>query len=241
MEEVRAPAGLAAAAADASGATAATRSYLSSQHRWAAKHFARLAAEFEDAHAGECRIFWQHRAYVDAAITESVGFLEAYINEIYSDAADPDVEAGAHDGLPQTAIASIAGYWTQHHETASIETKYRMARVFIAGAPADEGRRPFEDVKLLIQIRNWLIHYKPSTVVGGAPPPRKAWDNLQTRIAPNRIFEGGSLVGWFPYLALSAGAAAWAIESAEAYVHEFITDIGGTRTHHLITAGDETP
>ncbi|GEL24786.1 hypothetical protein PSU4_37400 [Pseudonocardia sulfidoxydans NBRC 16205] len=240
MTHVHAKAG-AALGTVVAGGIAGVRSYNSTQHRWAAHHFARLAADFEADHIGEARPYWQQWAYVDAAIAAAHGFLEAYINEIYADAADPEIADGAHNGLSERTVASMTGYWKAHHETASVLTKYRMARIFATGAAGDDGRRPNEDVKLLIELRNWLVHFKPKTLVGGAPAPKKSLETLRTRYSDNRIFEGVP-ASWFPHVALSAGCARWAIESAEQYVGEFIEDVGGTRTHHRLDPDPpETP
>jgi hypothetical protein len=61
-KKVSAQAGVASVSALVAHVTASIRSYYSSQHLWAADHFARLAADYERDHAGAARISIQHRA-----------------------------------------------------------------------------------------------------------------------------------------------------------------------------------
>lgn len=91
--------------------TAAIRSNLSSQHLWSARHFTRLAADYERQHADDLRISVQHRAYVIGAVGEAVGFLEAFVNEMFQDAADGT--AGAADGSPPAMVKGMTEYWAE--------------------------------------------------------------------------------------------------------------------------------
>ena len=70
------------------GATISTRSYLSAQHLWTARHNAELCRQREVAIAGKRPIDVQHRSYATTAVLMSVTFLEATVNEVFEDAAD---------------------------------------------------------------------------------------------------------------------------------------------------------
>jgi hypothetical protein len=108
-EHVVARASVALGGVSAVVTTVAIRSYLSSQHLWSARHFTRLAADHERDHAGDSRISVQQRAYVLSAVGEAVAFLEAFINELYQDAADDT--AGAADGLSPGMVRLMAEHW----------------------------------------------------------------------------------------------------------------------------------
>jgi hypothetical protein len=216
-------------------AIARVRSYLSTQHLFAAELFARLAADFEGDHAGgPQRIYLQHRAYAMGSVLESVAFLEAYVNEIYQDAAEG--RASATDGLPDCAVAQLAAYWTDHAR-ADLLVKYRMARLLVGAPAADAGRRPHDDVVYVIRLRNWLVHNKPRD--RGDDSPDQLIDHVRGRF-PENPFLGNAQVSWFPEHALSAGCAQWALASVRAFVDEFVTAIGCTRTHHRLEH-DEQP
>ncbi|MCU1656871.1 MAG: hypothetical protein JWO57_1527, partial [Pseudonocardiales bacterium] len=67
------------------------RSYLSTQHLYAARYAAEAAQAVEqEDHADPVASFIRHRGHVMSAVTESIAFLEAAINEIFQDAADGD-------------------------------------------------------------------------------------------------------------------------------------------------------
>ena len=232
--EVGAMAGTATATGLISSARGSVRSYYSTQHLWAAQHFSRLAGDFERDHAGQSRIFLQHRSYVMGAVMESVAFLEAFVNEVFKDASDG--EPGAVGGLSPEVVRRLAMYWGDHNRAEAL-TKYRMARVLVGCEPADAGRSPHDDVVHVIKLRNWLIHYEPRTL--GEESPDQRIDHIRGRFVDNPLL-GRPGATWFPNHALSAGCAAWAVQSVRAFVDEFTQAIGSTRPHHRL-AHDEQP
>ena len=72
----------------------------------------------------------RHRAYVLSAVGEAVAFLEAFVNELYQDAADGT--AGAADGLSPDMVRLMAEHWRGTNSGKSIGAieKYDMARVY---------------------------------------------------------------------------------------------------------------
>ncbi len=221
-EYVGAGAGCAEGSGSVGVPTIAMRSYLSTQHLWTAEHFTRLARELEAAHTGESRFAVRHRAYVLGAVGESVAFLEAFINELFQDAADG---AGVADGLSPDMVRLMTEYWriTEQGKSVEVTKKYDMARVFAGHPHADAGRRPNEDVKYLVKLRNWSVHYRPRTV--SEKDPHKLIDHVQGRFADN-AFMAGSKNTWFPDHALGAGCAGWAVDTARAFADEFVTLVG---------------
>lgn len=233
--ETRAHANVAAAVGMAGSAVARARHYFSTQHLFAAEHFARLAADFErDRPPGEPKIYLIHRAYVMGAVLEAVAFLEAFVNEILKDTADG--HTGATGGLDDDAVARLAAAWDVVKNTPVID-KYQLVRALIDSPAADMGRRPQDDVVYVVKLRNWLVHNKPRDV--GEDSPDKTIDHVRGRFDPNPYLDSPQRVAWFPNHALSASCAGWAVTSARAFVENFVTDIGSTREHHRQTY-DET-
>lgn len=214
---------------------ALVRSYFSTQHLYGARHFARLAAQYEADHLGETRLSPQHRAYVMGSIMESAAFVEAYINEIYQDAAEG--QPSAISGLAPEVVEKLATYWADHQKMQTL-AKYRMARSLAGAPPADRGARPYDDVVYLIKLRNWLLRYRPKSL--GETNPEKVIDHIRDRFAPSPLLSGDGGASWFPNHALSAGCAEWAVASSVAFVEEFVTAIGCTRPHHRLEH-DERP
>src|SRR3546814_9894743 len=96
-----------------------------------------------------------------SSVIVSTAFLEATINELFSDCAD------AH------STERIAALQTKHlmgrlwekgiPRTAAypILDKYEIALELNDKSPIDSGTNPYQDVKLLVELRNALIHYEP--------------------------------------------------------------------------------
>jgi hypothetical protein len=236
-EHVVARASAALGGVSAMAVTAAVRSYLSSQHLWSARHFTRLAADYERDHADDSRISVQHRAYVLSAVGEAVAFLEAFINELYQDAADGT--AGAADGLSPGMVRLMAEHWrgTNSGKSISAVEKYDMARVYAGQLRSDAGRRPHQDVKALIDLRNWSVHYRPRT--NSDANPDGLTRHLQGRFADNPLLPVGG-GPWFPSYALGSGCAEWAVRSARAFADEFVAVVGCQANYQHITF-DEQP
>jgi hypothetical protein len=215
------------------------RNYLSTQHLWTATHMSRLAVEYERAYVHTAPAFHIHqRGYVLATVTESVAFLEALINELFQDAHDS--EAHIIDQLGQPTATAMAQYW-QETDLGWDRTlqKFDKARELASATPPQRGRVPYQDAQLLIQLRNWMIHYRPSWV--GTHDPH----DLEARLRRNR-FEGCKLMkdsgnAWFPDEALGAGCSTWAVKTVRAFADEFVNALGVTLNFQLVDHPAEPP
>jgi hypothetical protein len=196
------------------------RGYFSTQHLWSAEHFIRLAAELEAAHTGEARFSIRPRSYVLGAVGEAAAFLEAFVNELFQDAAD----ATKADPVPGTAmrlrglsddlVRLTAAYWNSTDEGERVRTidKYDAARLF-AGCPRqDRGRLPDQDVPRVIALRNWSVHYRPQSYSHDEPDLRAKVEDARARITENALMAGANNP-WFPDKALGAGCARWAVQT----------------------------
>jgi hypothetical protein len=153
-------------------AAVAMRSYFSTHHLWAAENCAARAAEIEVLHAGPARFEIEHRAHVLGAITMSVGFIEAMVNELFLDAMDSHGATG--DGyiapLPQRARELMRGWWSQCDDPReSLLDKCQLLLLFAARPKLDTSAQPYQDVQLLVKLRNTIVHFKPRD--GGSRGP----------------------------------------------------------------------
>jgi hypothetical protein len=195
------------------------RSYASSHHLWIAEHFARLAKDIEDAHTGRAKFSVAHRGYVTSAIFSAVAFLEAAINEIFDDVEDN--HSGYVDNLAADCRRLMAGLWSE--KRGSVERwpaldKYRVA-LLCSGSPAfDKGHAPYQDVPLLIELRNELTHARPQTRMTGEMD--KLAKGLSSKFEPSRLMQNVANP-YFPDSCLSAGCAKWAANTARAFTDEF--------------------
>ncbi len=110
-------------------ASISMRSYLSTHHLWMAQHCSRYAREYEDKYRAERGAFHIHlRGYVMAAVTESVAFVEALINELFTDVFD-DLADERISVFAASARDQMREYWqvVNSGKTVGILAKYDKA------------------------------------------------------------------------------------------------------------------
>jgi len=182
------------------------------QHMMAATTFREQVHTLEIAHASDG--FGSHfeliRAYASASLMSTASSLEALINEFFIDPncklrpmfADFDREFWARGGI----------------EMKPILMKYQEALKLLGLPLMDEASAIFQDAEALINLRNSLVHYKPT------------WDPDQ----PKKASLTSYLAGRYPISpfltnrddfvtmqSMSYGCCKWAIDTAFALIHEF--------------------
>jgi hypothetical protein len=214
---VRVSAQAAFAAAEVGSPTITMRNYLSTHHLYAARYAAEAAEELEARHEGASAFNIRLRGLVLSAVAESVMFLEAPLN-------------------------LMAAFWEATEEGRRVGTvlvKYKWALKFCGQETFDEGSSPYQDVKLLIDLRNYLVHYRPQDVGHSLKPPK--WvGGLVNRFPGNRLMTGSGNP-WFPDIALGAGCAEWAWRSARALTDKLAATIGLELNYQVADFGNPLP
>jgi hypothetical protein len=226
--------------------TISMRGYFSTQHLWSAEHYTGLAAELEAGHTGEARFSIRHRSYVLSAVGEAVAFLEAFINELFQDAADatePKPVPGAHvglRGLSDDVVQLMAAYWNSTDEGERVRTldKYDTARLFAGCQRQDRGRLADQDVPRVIALRNWSVHYRPQSYSHDEPDLRAKVEDARVRITENALMAGADNP-WSTDKALGAGCARWAVDTVRAFVDEFVAAMGCRADYSDLSMYDE--
>ena len=208
------------------------RAYFSSYHLWAAQHFSQLAEAVEDQPGPAFNI--AHRTYVTNAVFSAVAFLEASINEVFDDIAD------SHTSYVATLSAEtkrlLGGLWVGDEtvERWSVLDKYRVV-LLSAGKPVfDKGTQPYQDAKLLLRLRNRLIHARPKTRDTGDID--KLEQSLSGRFESNRHM-AKMANPYFPDQCLGAGCANWAVVSARTFSDDFFSRLGIKPNYQQIDFG----
>lgn len=209
------------------------RTYFSIQHIQSAALFCRASHKLEAAFDGKYdqQLFTEHRAYVTNAIFSAVCFLEATINEFFCDALD------SPDGIKEIGedrIKLLANMWdlnipkTAHYP---IVNKYQIALTLLEKTQFDKGTSPFQDVQVLVTLRNALMHYEPEWVIGGLSFNSEL-DNLnslskklKSKFELSEIFKNTGNP-FFPDKCLGYGCAKWAVLKSIEFVEEFFRKIG---------------
>ena len=107
----------------------------------------------------------RHEVFVLNSILSSVAFLESTINELYADAADDAYFFT--DERNEALLKKIGEKWRneKNFDRAPLLLKYQKILV-IADKPVFDADNPvFSDIRNLIEIRNYLMHYKREWIV----------------------------------------------------------------------------
>jgi hypothetical protein len=166
----------------------------------------------------------RHRAFVLGAVTCSALSLEAYINEFYIDCTE------GSSNLPEKfrGDSVLQSHWIvleQVREKTLV--KFEAAVTRCAGKPYDKSRAPYQDAVLLIDLRNFIVHYKSERDTE-LNKHAKLERQLTGKFPECSMYAANAL--WFPHRCLSAGCAEWSVKTAEALVDDFRSQTGYTRS-----------
>jgi hypothetical protein len=170
------------------------------------------------------------RSMVIGAVLTSVAFLEALLNAAWDD-------LGNLNGLPESWFRSrknlkrLAELGIPDILKLPLLTRYDLTLALSNSPPLDIGRSPYQDVQLLILLRNTISHHKTQwelyeTENPGSGP--KVIRNLE-RSLRGRFAENAGLKGrppFFPDRCLSPGCAVWAAKSAKDFALAFFSHLG---------------
>ncbi len=207
------------------------KNYLSVYHILAAAYFARQSAQIEmkkDRLSSKYVDDWaiEHRALIMACIASSVSFLESTINELFVDAGDSRHKSEHVEGPDENTQRLMASLWDVESfgRSAPIFNKYQAVLRLANKARFDEGRKPFQDAKSLIDLRNALSHFKPGWVqasvgTGDQAELHSLERKLTGKFPLNPFLQDARPL--FPTKCMSHGCAKWAVHSAIGLVTDF--------------------
>lgn len=223
------------------GFTSWVRIHLSPNHIFSSFHLAMLSRQIEmtgnkhDKLASE-----QHRSFVIGAILSAVVFLEAAINEFFSAATDSTLSIPKLDFELKQKLSAL---WMVENfrRTAKTLEKYQCALQLAGKKLFNTGMNPYQDAKNLINIRNALVHFIPSTTPIQAEPDVEIpldefGKQLQGKFIENpwkpqygliSTSGGPEKATWpfFPEGCLGSGCARWAAKSALNFVDDFFATL----------------
>lgn len=213
------------------------RTYLSTQHLWMTEHCAQFAETYEARRREEKPAFHIHlRGHVLAAITESVAFLEALVNELLEDCH------GEHPGhievLNEELRRKLGEYWRISGGNDSILSKYETVRNLAGQSGYDRGGDPYQSANLLVKLRNWQVHFKPTTIWGSEP--HSLQKQLQGRFTESPLMSGTGNP-WFPDKALGGSCARWCLTTVRAFADDFVTSLSYTPNYVMVNNPRDEP
>ncbi|WP_152423903.1 hypothetical protein [Natronobacterium lacisalsi] len=196
----------------------------------------------------------RHRIFVIYSIIASNAFLEARINEFHDAALDAvehwpyhyDQEMGygpVDDGRFMRLVKNLNQVEQRDFSYKPTLKKYQVILTYADEETFDPGQNPYQDVKLVRELRNYFVHYQPEwRGIGTDQDTHRLESGLQGKYQQNPLAGEDALL--FPDKLLSADSARWARESCQEFVSEFLERINGRETHtfrKMRTRGPDGP
>jgi hypothetical protein len=170
----------------------------------------------------------RHEVFVLNSVLSSAAFLESTINELYADAVD-DAYFYA-DEKHEALLKTISEQWQneKNFDRAPLLNKYQKILVISGEDPFDENDQAFANLRMLVDIRNHLMHYKREWVVfhehwspdkGNEGTTEKFEKILKKKFAINPFAHKNQ--PFFPDKCLGHGCAEWAVVNSLIFTDEF--------------------
>jgi hypothetical protein len=171
----------------------------------------------------------EDRSFVLGAITSSVSFLEALVNEVFMLAIDGRAQYGDLPALSRRAMADLRD---DVASKLSILSKYDLVLALSNCRSIDHGGQAYDDAHAVIQLRNAVVHYQIGFRNHPNPEPLKIEKRLKGKFPPSPYYRNqkGPL---FPHRCLGAGCAVWAVKAARTYADEFHNALGMQGSYQL--------
>lgn len=201
----------------------ARRTYTSIAHLESIIYFCEHSNNFEntpiptnnDEHQ---KLLREHKTCVISGIISSVLFLESNINEFYRDANEyPDGSVKGLDEIQIKRIANIDKTNTNAFSGDGILKKYTLALTVCDKDIIGFGTNIYGNVKIVIQIRNFLTHNFPETVYTNDTTTTYSGDNyskltkkLDGKFELNKLLPHNPI---FPDRTYSTGCVKWCFKS----------------------------
>jgi hypothetical protein len=137
--------------------------------------------------------------------------LEGFVNEL-----EHQAEFAASLGSSVVAATVARALRMAEDGHASILLKINIAYLAMSGALPDTGSQPYQDIELLIRLRNLLVHARPESVEFGEPGVSADFPKIVRSFASRGVIRmppNGSAIAWQQYV-LVPSVAAWAHNTA---------------------------
>ena len=131
-----------------------------------------------------------HRSFVTSSLLSAACALEATINEWFSYPEEIAAKPRPATGLRIQRLWSLGVPRTASFQ---ILQKYQIGLALAGFEAIDEGSEPFQSARMLVELRNWLVHYEPtwepvaSHESTGDFPPHKLVRRLRGKFAENPL------------------------------------------------------
>jgi hypothetical protein len=192
----------------------------------------RIEKDFLDAGKISEEDCLRHEVVILNSILSSVAFLESTINELYADAADDAYFFS--DEKNEALLKKIGEKWKneKNFDRAPLLQKYQKI-LSIAEKPIfDDDDTVFSDIRNLVEIRNYLMHYKREWIViqksDVHTDHEETFGEKLERLTRNK-FTLNPLARenspFFPDICFGHGCAEWAVKNSIAFTDLFFKNL----------------
>ena len=111
-------------------------------------------------------------------------------------------------------------------QTQSIKLKFSVSHLVLTGKPADFGAPPYQDLGLLVSLRNQLVHFKPTAPLSYDPEYHPVRKNLRAQFESKNLLaeEAESGESWLFHVSTKA-VAEWACNTAANVILDFLNNV----------------
>jgi hypothetical protein len=161
----------------------------------------------------------------------AVSFLEANINEIldaakiYMCSTDASIQLEIFKECEISVIENLAAFKDNLSRKLGTLEKYQYALMISNKKPFDKGKAPYQDVDLIFDLRNLLVHYEPewieSVTEGNSIKKdiQKIEKKLKGKFGLSKSID--EMKPFFPDRCLCYGCIDWVINSIAIFADEF--------------------
>jgi len=192
----------------------------------------RIERNYEESGKISPDLLLRHEAFILNSILSSVAFLESVINEFYSDATDNAYFFA--DEKDENLLRDIREKWRngKNFDRAPVITKFQRILAIGGKSPFDDHNPVLSDIRTLIDIRNYLMHYKREWVVVlhgvGAGESEETQAEKFEKLLKNKFRENPLAEKnqqYFPDKCLGHGCAEWAVVSCLEFTDAFFNTL----------------
>ncbi len=181
-----------------------------------------------------------HTSYVVSSVIMSVAYLEGFINEIFVLLDYESTERYAESFIKSIDFnqrQQLSQLW--HREVKKYRTleKYDYLLNYIKNETLNRVSKIYQNVDILIKLRNYFIHYQPERIYDSERYIVKIGQKLKGKFPNN--FTAPDHSPFFPYKCISYGCAIWGLNSVLDFTEVFAKKIGweafGSYTRDMVT------
>lgn len=156
------------------------------------------------------------------SIVFSVIAIEAFFNEIADYATR--MGQGMTQAAPELLFSDVMSDAEEAH--ASLESKLTLAKWILSGKRVNRGDKVFQDFKLLVRLRNDLVHTKPNKpFVHGVTTNEEAHDDLIKKFGHKHVLANDMPSGSWTHLVQTKAVAEWCCRTAAAVISDFCSSV----------------